>query len=318
MMKKHRLLLCFAAVIALTACSIPAAGDIDISEYNAQHAENTEPAKEAMGTVTEAWGKKTETTPPEITTTPAPVVVTISDEELLTLDNKEIGYGQSVQFDENNRPAGAKDFTARYGEEYNAYALFDSEDEICLTFDQGYENGFTGQILDTLKEKDVHAIFFLTGDYVRRNDELIQRMIDEGHILGNHGDRHKSLAALLETSVTDAEAELLDCQALVKEKFGYEMKYMRPPEGKYSERSLALAERLGYMTLMYSFAYKDWEVNNQPEEQAAFEKITAHPHGGEFMLLHSVSKTNMNILGDVIDNLREQGFTLTLPEMSAQ
>lgn len=318
-MKKHTLLASVAAVLTLAACSVPAARDIDVDEYLAQHTSAPEEVKDVLGTVTDAWGKKPqETTMPETTvpeTTAKPEPPSLTDEELSALDNKEVGYGQGVQFDENNRPAGSKDFNTLYAQ-YDAYALFDSDDQICLTFDQGYENGYTGQILDTLKEKEVKAIFFLTGDYVRNTDPaLIQRMIDEGHVLGNHGDRHRSLAELMNTSILAAEAELADCQTLVKEKFGYDMKYMRPPEGVYSERSLALAQRMGYTTLMYSFAYKDWERNNQPNADEAFTKITAHPHGGEFMLLHAVSSTNASILDKVIDELRAQGFTLTIPEI---
>lgn len=309
-MKKAVLILCLA--IMLTACGIPGVNEIGSSESSTS-ASTTAEVEDVFGTVVEAKTKTT--TIPETTAPPEPEVSKISDDELNAIDNTEIGYGQGVQFDANNCPSGATNFNAQY-DQYDSYAVLDSDKEIYLTFDQGYENGYTGQILDTLKEKNVKAIFFLTGGYVRNTDPaLIQRMIDEGHVLGNHGDNHKSLANLLTSSIEDAEAELDGCEQLVKEKFGYDMKYMRPPEGKFSERSLALAHRMGYTTFLWSFAYKDWEVNNQPLEEESFVKITAHPHSGELMLLHAVSKTNADILPRIIENLQDQGFTLTTPSI---
>lgn len=122
-------------------------------------------------------------------------------------------------------------FNEQFGS-YSAYAVTDG-DKICLTFDQGYENGFTAPILDTLKEKNVKAVFFLTGDYAKRNKELVQRMIDEGHIIGNHGMKHASLPKL---SDEEAREEIMSLHDYVKETYGYEMKYFRPPCGEYSEK----------------------------------------------------------------------------------
>lgn len=324
MKKKFILALCIAVLFA--GCSWAAVQEISETPQTSAETQTSEEVKEALGTI-QAEKPVTETT---AQTTSETEISKISDEELSQIDNTKVNYGQGVQFDSENRPAGALDFNSKY-EKYNAYALFENAEDtaqnisdskdassktICLTFDLGYEAGYTGQILDTLKEKDVKAIFFITGGYVRYADsKIIQRMIDEGHVLGNHGYNHKSLQALLETSIPDAEKELDDCEAMVKEKFGYQMKYMRPPEGVFSERALALAQRMGYTTLLYSFAYKDWETNNQPDPQYALEKITAHPHDGEIMLLHGVSKTNADILPKIIDNLREQGFEFKLPSV---
>ena len=185
-----------------------------------------------------------------------------------------------------------------------------SEKVIYLTFDAGYENGYTAPILDTLKEKNVKAVFFLTGDYAERNPQLVRRMIDEGHIIGNHGMKHASLPSL---SVEDAKNEIMSLHDFVKEKYNYEMTYFRPPCGEYSEQSMAVCNELGYKTLLWSFAYQDWDVNNQPDPAAAFDKVSNAAHGGGIYLLHSVSSTNAEILPRVIDSLREQGFELALP-----
>lgn len=231
--------------------------------------------------------------------------------DINSLDRTSRGYGQGVETDDNNRPVGADMFNDEMSE-YGCYAMLDEDKAIHLTFDQGYENGYTAPILDTLKEKNVKAVFFLTGDYAERNEELVKRMIDEGHIIGNHGMKHASLPSL---SVDDAEKEIMSLHEFVKEKYGYEMKYFRPPCGEYSEQSMAVCCGLGYKTLLWSFAYPDWDVNNQPDPTAAFEKVTNAAHGGGIFLLHSVSATNAEILPRVIDDLRAKGFELTLPEI---
>ena len=304
-MKKIRILLCLT--ILLTGCNALGSSDADYMKY----AESSEEVAAVAGTIVDTAVKKPkETTAPAETLQPEPEKPKLTDEELNSLENTEKGYGQGKQVDDKNRPLGALDFNNQYSQ-YDAYALNENAGkEIYLTFDQGYENGFTAAILDTLKEKDAKAVFFLTGDYVRSQPELVQRMIDEGHVLGNHGNKHKSLPLC---SLEDAEKELQDCYNLVKEKFGYDMKLQRPPCGTFSEKSLAITQRLGYKTLLWSFAYKDWEVNNQPNPDDAYERITSSAHDGGIYLLHSVSETNCNILGKVIDNFKSQGYTLTTP-----
>ena len=233
-----------------------------------------------------------------------------ANEDISSLDRTCHGYGQGREVDENNRPAGAIAFNDEFGC-YDCRAILDDGKNICLTFDQGYENGYTAPILDTLKEKNVKAVFFLTGDYAERNAELVQRMIDEGHIIGNHGMKHESLPAL---SPEAAEKEIMSLHEYVKDKFGCEMKYFRPPCGEYSEQSMAVCQKLGYKTMLWSFAYQDWDVNNQPDPAAAFERVSSAAHGGGIYLLHSVSATNAEILPKVIDSIREQGFELSLPD----
>jgi peptidoglycan-N-acetylmuramic acid deacetylase len=208
--------------------------------------------------------------------------------------------------DGDNVPLGALDFDAQY-RQYDAYATTPDKNRIILTFDQGYENGYTDEILNVLAEKQVSAIFFLTGDYARKETALVNRMIAEGHMLGNHGMTHASLPSL---DTDSACAEIADLHEYVLEKYGYSMQYFRCPCGEYSEEALRTAQSLGYKTLFWSMAYVDWLTDNQPEPAAALQKLTQTAHGGEILLLHSVSSTNTEILGELIDNLREQGYTV--------
>lgn len=228
------------------------------------------------------------------------------------LDNTCKGYGQGREVDENNRPVGAVMFTDEMSE-YGGCAIFDDNGKIVLTFDQGYENGYTTPILDALKEKDVKAVFFVTGDYVKRNADLVKRMIDEGHVIGNHGMKHASLPKLSHDEAVD---EIMSLHEYVRNKFGYEMKYFRPPCGEYSEQAVATAQELGYTTMLWSFAYKDWEADNQPDTAEAFERVSTAAHGGAIYLLHSVSATNAEILPQVIDCIREKGYDFCLPSIS--
>ena len=219
-------------------------------------------------------------------------------------DNTKIGYGQGTDVDENNRPVDAVQFNSRFGD-LDAFALSEDDKRIIITFDQGYENGYTAKILDTLKEKDVQAIFFLTGPYAQTEHDLVQRMIDEGHILGNHGMTHASLPTL---SDEDAKKEIMSLHDYVMENYGYEMQYFRCPCGEYSERALETAKNCGYKTLFWSSAYVDWNTNSQPSPAEGLKKLGDAAHGGEILLLHSVSATNAEILGQLIDDFRAKGF----------
>ncbi|SFW48538.1 polysaccharide deacetylase family protein [Ruminococcus flavefaciens] len=219
-------------------------------------------------------------------------------------DNTKVGYGQGTNVDENNRPVDAVQFNSRFGD-LDAFALSEDDKRIIITFDQGYENGYTAKILDTLKEKDVQAIFFLTGPYAQTEHDLVQRMIDEGHILGNHGMTHASLPTL---SDEDAKKEIMSLHDYVMENYGYEMQYFRCPCGEYSERALETAKNCGYKTLFWSSAYVDWNTNSQPSPAEGLKKLGDAAHGGEILLLHSVSATNAEILGQLIDDFRAKGF----------
>lgn len=180
---------------------------------------------------------------------------------------------------------------------------------IYLTFDEGYENGYTAKILDVLKEKGVKAVFFCTMPYIKQQPELVQRMIDEGHIVGSHSVTHPS-EGMISLSIAKQKEEMETLQKYVADNFnGYQVQLFRYPAGIYSDQSLALMGSLGYTSVFWSFAYADWDVNNQPNEAEALKKCVDKLHPGAIYLLHAVSKTNTNILGDFIEQAREKGYT---------
>jgi peptidoglycan-N-acetylmuramic acid deacetylase len=253
--------------------------------------------------------KTAEPTGTPTTQTPEPLALdAIGLEGLERLDNTLSGFGYGPHGDGDNRPTDCETFQEKYAE-YDTIFIAPPGDNIFLTFDEGYEAGYTEQILDTLKEKDCRAVFFCTLDYFEQNAQLVRRMIDEGHIVGNHSATHKSMPSL---GTLEMANEIINVHNYVLENFGYEMTYFRAPMGEYSERTLALAHELGYTSMFWSFAYVDWDTDNQPELDDAFERITSRAHGGAIYLLHAVSETNAEILGDVIDYIRENGYTLAL------
>ncbi len=233
-------------------------------------------------------------------------LLTASPGSLTVSAGTAVGYGQGTQVNEANIPLGALDFDAQYGK-YGAYATTPDRNRIIITFDQGYENGFTGQILDTLKEKQVSAIFFLTGDYAKKEQALVRRMIAEGHMLGNHGMTHASLPLLDDAA---AREEIMSLHDYVQKEYDYTMQYFRCPCGEYSEQALRTVQSCGYKTVFWSGAHVDWLTDKQPDPAQSLEKLTGTAHGGEILLLHSVSSTNAQILGELIDRLREQGYTV--------
>ena len=191
-------------------------------------------------------------------------------------------------------------------EKYNGMAMGNTQDKfIYLTFDLGYEAGYTENILNTLKENNVNATFFITAHYVNTASDLIQKMIDDGHIIGNHTVNHKSMPGLNREELTN---EIMNLHRSIYDKFNYEMKYMRPPKGEYSEKSLDTITKLGYIPVMWSFAYADWDEAKQPSKEDGIKKIIDNVHNGEIMLLHATSKTNMEILDTVIKQIKEMGY----------
>lgn len=221
--------------------------------------------------------------------------------------NKKICWGLGKEKDELNRPRDAVSAQDKYKE--NALFIGEAENKIYLTFDEGYENGYTSDILDTLKEKGVKATFFVTYDYCKSAANLVERMIDEGHEVGNHSFTHSSFPECSEREVKD---EIMKLHDYVAEKFGYEMRFVRPPKGEFSDRSLAVAKSLGYTSVFWSYAHVDWDVNNQPAVRDIYEKVTKATHPGEIVLLHAVSKTNAECLADIIDFWQGLGYELAL------
>jgi len=219
------------------------------------------------------------------------------------LSNKTEGWGF--------RPmAGARpEFTAgqiSLMEKSNSIYMGSDEDKsIYLTFDEGYENGYTAPILDTLKKNNVTAAFFITGPYLDKNLDLVRRMVDEGHIVGNHTVKHLSLPSLNDSEI---ERELIELDRKFYNMFGISMKYLRPPMGEYSERTLFISKNLGYTNVFWSFAYRDWETDNQKGADYAVEQFKKGLHGGGVILLHAVSKDNAEGLERMIENAQAQGY----------
>lgn len=177
--------------------------------------------------------------------------------------------------------------------------------DVYLTFDAGYEAGYTPEILKVLKENEVPAMFFITGHYLNSKPELVQQMLEEGHLVGNHTVNHKSMPSISDEEI---EKEIMDLHKAVYEKFAYEMKYSRPPKGEFNERTIKATNKLGYKTVMWSFAYADWDEKAQPSEADAKQKIIENVHNGEIMLLHSTSKTNAKVLDEVIKEIKQNGY----------
>ena len=196
-----------------------------------------------------------------------------------------------------------------------AYLGDPSQKVLYLTFDAGYENGSTEKILDILKEQQVSAAFFLVGNYIEKNADLVRRMEAEGHIVGNHTMHHKDMSKL--TDEAAFAKELQDLEALYQETVGKPMpKYYRPPQGIYSEDNLHLAQKLGYKTVFWSLAYVDWNNDSQPTREQAFAKLLPRIHPGAVVLLHSTSQTNAEILDELLTKWEEMGYTFgTLEEL---
>ena len=221
-----------------------------------------------------------------------------------TLSSSKIEWG--IKRADNNQQPDLGKKNRELIEKYDGMAIGNKESKyIYVTFDLGYEAGYTESILDTLKENNVPATFFITAHYVNTASNIVQRMIDEGHIIGNHTVNHKSMPGLSEEDLTK---ELMNLHTAIYEKFNYEMKYMRPPKGEYSEKSLDTTTKLGYIPVMWSFAYADWDESAQPSKEDGISKIVKNVHNGEIMLLHATSKTNMEILDTVIKQIKDMGY----------
>ncbi len=192
---------------------------------------------------------------------------------------------------------------------YGAYFINEKAKEekvMYLTFDEGYEYGFTPKILDVLKENNVQATFFLTKYFIDKEPELVKRMADEGHIVGNHSNTHPEFPTLTSDEIYD---ELYATNARFKEVTGRDMDpFFRAPSGKYSERTLYLTRKLGYRSIFWSMAYKDWEVKNQPGKDVAYNHVMDNYHNGAIILLHAVSESNTEALDDIIKSLKAEGY----------
>lgn len=179
------------------------------------------------------------------------------------------------------------------------------EKVLYLTFDCGYENGYTAMILDVLKEKNVPAAFFCTLPQMRDKHDIIARMINEGHIVGNHSVTHPDFSTLSGSEIVD---EIKGFDDYIRENFGYSSLYFRFPQGKYSENSMRAVNELGFKCVFWSLAYADWDIENQKGAQYAHDTVMSRIHPGAVILLHAVSPDNANALADIIDSAREKGY----------
>ena len=193
-------------------------------------------------------------------------------------------------------------------QQYDAAFLGDTQEKVLyLTFDAGYENGCTEKILDTLKKHNVKAAFFLVGHYMEQNQNLVRRMVEEGHIVGNHTMHHPDMAKISDPA--SFAKELTDLENLFTSITGKELpKYYRPPQGTYSADNLKQAQDLGYRTVFWSLAYVDWNNDKQPTREYALEKLLPRTHNGAVVLLHSTSQTNAQILDELLTTWETQGY----------
>ncbi len=229
------------------------------------------------------------------------------DREILDkLENKKLSWW--INLNNEHKPTTVPSDIKNMIDNHNGIYIGDTSKKVVyLTFDEGYENGYTPSILDTLKANNVKSIFFITGPYLDKNPELVKRMLDEGHQVGNHSINHPSLPTL---SYASLEKELLGLETKFAEKFGEGFKYMRPPMGEYSQRTLEAAKQMGYKSIFWSYAFKDYDVNDQKGADYAYNKVMDNLHNGAVILLHAVSKDNAAALDRMIKDIRAQGYEI--------
>lgn len=193
---------------------------------------------------------------------------------------------------------------------HGAYYMGEGEEKVLyLTFDAGYENGNTEAILDALKKHDVKATFFVVGHFLNTAPDIVKRMVEEGHTVGNHTFHHKDMSEISEREAF--QKEMKDVEDLFRNITGQELvKYYRPPQGKYNLNNLDMAKEMGYTTFFWSLAYVDWDQDKQPKSEEALEKLTERIHPGAIVLLHSTSKTNAEILDELITKWEEMGYRI--------
>ncbi|ERM92054.1 MAG: putative xylanase/chitin deacetylase [Caldanaerobacter subterraneus] len=219
------------------------------------------------------------------------------------LDNTPYGWGLRVL--PNHQTPEITPYAMELVKKYNAIFVGDTTKKVVyLTFDEGYEAGYTPRILDVLKENGVKAAFFVTGPYVKQQADLVKRMVEEGHIVGNHTVNHPSLPTLPDEKVKE---EILGLEKMFEDLTGQKMKYFRPPRGEYSERTLYITKSLGYRTVFWSLAMADWQpLPGGPEE--SYSTVMKRLHPGAVILLHAVSKDNAQALDRIIKSIKEEGY----------
>ncbi len=230
------------------------------------------------------------------------------------LAKKNTNWGLGFSKISGEQPTG--NATPEYLKDFNAFFIEPKDEKkLYITFDAGYEAGFMPKILEALKKHNVKATFFVVGTLIKSNPELIKEIASQGHIVGNHTMTHPNMSKM--ETMEDFKKEIEPVENLYKELTGEDMqKYYRPPQGVYSEKNLQMAKELGYKTIFWSLAYVDWYKDKQPSHEEAFSKIMSRLHPGAIILLHSTSKTNSEILDELLTKFEKEGYTFgTLDEL---
>lgn len=221
--------------------------------------------------------------------------------------NPVFGYGWGYKKNDEHKAPEVGKYGEILSKSNGIYMDTSGEKDVYITFDNGYEQGYTEQVLNVLRKHNVPATFFVTGHYAKREPDLLKRMVNEGHIIGNHSYHHPDFTTMSKSAIKK-ELDLVE-EIVAKHTDQKEMTYLRPPRGTFNEQTLQWAEELGYVHVFWSLAFKDWDVNNQKGWQYAFDQITTQIHPGAILLLHSVSSDNAEALDKVIVYLKEQGYT---------
>lgn len=230
----------------------------------------------------------------------------------LSNEKKEHAYGVAKDGKPHQISVDSQNFFEAGNYKAVTYDTKTEKKVLYLTFDCGYENGYTEKILDTLKEKNVKAAFFCTLGDIKSSPQIIARMINEGHIVGNHSNTHPSFPSL---SRTEMAREIAECDNFLRKNFGYTSSFFRFPKGEYSENALDLVASIGYTSVFWSLSYADWDTSNLKGGDYAFEKVTSRLHPGAIILLHAVSADNAEAMGRIIDFAREQGYEFSSLDM---
>lgn len=260
--------------------------------------------------VTEPPAPTESITPTEPAVSTGTVRKEIKNEDYAQYDNETCAWWFLRKRDHSPSGSGEAFPIAPYAAYYRNTEVTDEDKVVYLSFDCGYENGYTPAILDTLAEEDVKAMFFVTKDFVVKNPDYIKRMKEEGHLVGNHTVRHLSSPSL---TPEELSAELNEVADTMEELTGYRLDpFFRPPMGEYSERTLKVTQDMGYSTMFWSIAYHDYDVNDQPGKEYVVEHFKEYHHNGTIALMHNTSESNMQALGAVIDLLKEEGYRFGL------
>ena len=230
-------------------------------------------------------------------------------EQLEAMDSVSKGYGVGKEVDKNNRPTYAMSMNKKY-EKYDAHFICPDDGKVYLTYNVTYEHeGLVQKTLDILKAKNVQCVIFIDKSFAKNYPNMVQQILNDGHILANHCTTHPDLPTLSIDKIVD---QIMDIHNYVKETYGYEMKLFRPPSGYFSEQVWAIAQSLGYRSYNWSFTYLDWDTDNQPDPTATLKKMTDALHSGAIYQFHAISATNAAVLEDFIDATRAKGFEFAL------